>query len=118
MYDRAYLYRQKRIKLHGYMDISDLLGIGHILQKTDINRCVEFYQKCLEDYKNSEDLPRIKELYDDALKKQGRNYKYRPRPYKPTDWEFIARKMSIDGAMIFINKHNDKQNFISFKLIL
>lgn len=108
MYDRAYLYRQKRIKLHGYMDISDLLGIGHILQKTDINRCVKFYQKCLEDYKNSEDLPRIKELYDDALKKQGRNYKYRPRPYKPTDWEFIARKMSIDGAMIFINKHNDK----------
>lgn len=68
MYDRAYLYRQKRIKLHGYMDISDLLGIGRILQKTDINRCVEFYQKCLEDYKNSEDLPRIKELYDDALK--------------------------------------------------
>lgn len=90
------------------MDISDLLGIGRILQKTDINRCVEFYHKCLEDYKNSEDLPRIKELYEDALKKQSRNYKYRPRPYKPTDWEFIARKMSIDGAMIFINKHNDK----------
>ncbi len=107
MFDRAYLYRQKRIELIGYMDLIDSVGIGRILQKTDINRCVEFYQSCVSTQRNPEDRLRFKNLYDDALKKQSRNYHYRPRPHKPTDWELIARKMEIEGAMIFINKHHD-----------
>lgn len=106
MFDRAYLYRQKRIELIGYMDFIDSVGIGRILQKTDINRCVEFYQSCVSTQRNPEDRLRFKNLYDDALKKQSRNYHYRPRPHKPTDWELITTKMEIEGAMIFIDKYN------------
>ncbi|MFR8473763.1 MAG: hypothetical protein ACLVCT_02440 [Lachnospira sp.] len=104
--NKAYELRLKIIELqNGTIDFGDVMSIGNILRKIDINKSVSFYEQYIN-------LPKIqgyrKELdkaYQDALKKQSNGYVYKPRPKPPDEHHLYCQRMEIKGAMKFIIRH-------------
>lgn len=73
------------------------LRIGSIYLKMNPIKCVEYFSQILNDIKYSEYYDSFLKEYDNALEKQQRGYKYKPRRKKEPDTTELERRKLLEG---------------------
>lgn len=101
-YEVALLYDKLTRAIKGFVAPADITHRGDILQKIDIDECVNYYQKLLANSTYSNYCELIKSKLTEAKQKQEKGYVFRAHKRNPSSEDVAFDKSVIEAARKFL----------------